>query len=34
MKVGVDGAGLDDEHRERLWAYLEMAADSLVNSLH
>jgi truncated hemoglobin YjbI len=30
----VDGAGLDDDHGERLLAYLEMAADSLVNSLH
>ena len=34
MKVAVDGAGLDAEHHERLWAYLEMAAESLVNSLH
>ena len=34
MKVAVDGAGLSEEHRERLWAYLEMAADSMVNSLH
>jgi hemoglobin len=34
MKVAVDEAGLEDEHRERLWAYLEMAADSMVNSLH
>ncbi len=34
MKVAVNGAGLDDDHRERLVAYLEMAADSLVNSLH
>jgi hemoglobin len=34
MKIAVDGAGLDDGHRERLLAYLEMAADSLVNSLH
>jgi len=34
MKVAVDEAGLDEEHHERLWSYLEMAADSLVNSLH
>jgi len=33
MKVAVNELGLDDEHRDRLWAYLEMAADSLVNSL-
>jgi hemoglobin len=34
MQVAVDEAGLDDEHHERLWAYLVMAADSMVNSLH
>jgi len=33
MRIAVDGADLDDQHRERLWAYLEMAADSMVNSL-
>ncbi len=33
MRTAVDGAGLDESHRERLWAYLEMAADSMVNSL-
>ena len=33
MRIAVDGAGLDEQHRERLWAYLEMAADSMVNSL-
>jgi len=33
MRVGVDGADLDPAHRERLWAYLEMAADSMVNTL-
>ena len=33
MRTAVDGAGLDEQHRERLWAYLEMAADSMVNSL-
>ena len=33
MKVAVDEADLDDEHRDRLWGYLEMAADSMVNSM-
>ncbi len=33
MRTAIDGAGLDEPHRERLWAYLEMAADSMVNSL-
>lgn len=33
MRTAVDGAGLEEQHRERLWAYLEMAADSMVNSL-
>ena len=33
MRVAVDGADLDPAHRERLWAYLEMAADSMVNTL-
>ena len=33
MRAAVDGAGLSEQHRERLWAYLEMAADSMVNSL-
>ena len=32
MKVAVDEAGLDEEHRARLWQYLEMAANSLMNS--
>lgn len=32
MRIAVDEAGLSDEHRERLWAYLEMAANSLMNS--
>lgn len=31
MRVGVDEADLTVPQRERLWAYLEMAADSLVN---
>ena len=33
MRIAVDGADLDPDHRERLWAYLEMAADSMVNTL-
>jgi hemoglobin len=33
MRVAVDDAGLDEEHRRVLWTYLEMAANSLVNSL-
>jgi len=33
MRMAVDGADLDPAHRERLWAYLEMAADSMVNTL-
>ena len=32
MRVAVDEAGLDEEHRAQLWQYLEMAAASLVNS--
>jgi hemoglobin len=32
MRVAVDEAGLDDEHRTTLWRYLEMAATSMVNS--
>ncbi len=32
MRVAVDEAGLDDEHRSMLWQYLEMAAASMVNS--
>lgn len=32
MKVAVDEAGLDEEHRARLWQYLEMAANSLMNT--
>ncbi|GAA1999436.1 globin [Nakamurella flavida] len=34
MQHAVDGADLAEADRERLWAYLVMAADSLVNSLH
>ncbi|MBP2474237.1 hemoglobin [Crossiella equi] len=32
MRVAVDEAGLPEERREQLWAYFEMAANSLVNS--
>jgi hemoglobin len=32
MRVAVDEAGLDDQHRSMLWQYLEMAAASMVNS--
>jgi hemoglobin len=32
MRVAVDEAGLSDQHRQQLWAYLEMAANSLMNS--
>ncbi len=32
MKVAVDEVDMDDEHRARLWQYLEMAANSLMNS--
>ncbi|WP_028926372.1 globin [Pseudonocardia acaciae] len=32
MRIAVDEANLDDEHRKVLWQYLEMAAASLVNS--
>jgi len=32
MRIAVDEAGLDAEHRTQLWNYLEMAANSLVNS--
>ena len=34
MRYAVDGAELGDAERDRLWDYLVMAADSLVNSLH
>jgi hemoglobin len=33
MRVAVDEAGLDEERRTELWAYLEMAANSLINTL-
>lgn len=32
MRIAVDEAGLDDEHREQLWQYLTFAAQSMVNS--
>lgn len=32
MRTAVDEAGLSEEHRRRLWTYLEMAANSLMNS--
>jgi hemoglobin len=32
MRIAVDEAGLSDPHREQLWAYLEMAANSMMNS--
>lgn len=32
MRVAVDEAGLSEHHRTQLWNYLEMAANSLVNS--
>ena len=32
MRIAVDEAGLPPAHREQLWAYLEYAAASMVNS--
>ena len=32
MRVAVDEAGLTPGHRDQLWAYLEMAAHSMMNS--
>ena len=32
MRIAVDEAGLDEAHRRQLWEYLEMAANSLLNS--
>jgi hemoglobin len=32
MRVAVDEAGLDDEHRALLWQYLQYAAASMMNS--
>jgi hemoglobin len=33
MRVAVDEANLDEAHRKVLWDYLQMAANSLLNSL-
>jgi hemoglobin len=32
MRIAVDEAGLAEEYRTQLWNYLEMAAQSMVNS--
>lgn len=32
MRIAVDEAGLSDQHRRQLWGYLEMAANSMMNS--
>ena len=32
MRIAVDEAGLSEEHRAQLWGYLEMAANSMLNS--
>jgi hemoglobin len=32
MRIAVDEVGLAEPHRRQLWEYLEMAANSLVNS--
>ena len=32
MRIAVDGADLDDEHREQLWQYLQYAAISMMNA--
>lgn len=32
MRVAIDAADLDPAHRDRLWDYLVMAADTLVNA--
>jgi hemoglobin len=34
MSTAIDGAQLAPEHRDKLWSYLVMAADRMVNSLH
>jgi hemoglobin len=33
MKLAVDGSNLDTESKEKLWRYLEGAANHLVNQL-
>ncbi|MFF5353151.1 globin [Saccharopolyspora hirsuta] len=32
MRIAVDEAELSPQHRDQLWQYLEMAAESMVNS--
>ena len=32
MRIAVDEAGLDDEHRAQLWQYLQYAAISMMNA--
>ena len=32
MREAVDAAGLEQSHRERLWEYLQMTAQHMVNS--
>ncbi|MGW1677976.1 globin [Saccharopolyspora sp. NPDC002376] len=32
MRIAVDEAQLAPQHREQLWQYMEMAAESMVNS--
>ncbi|MFB9567926.1 globin [Saccharopolyspora hordei] len=32
MRIAVDEADLSPQHRDQLWQYLEMAAESMVNS--
>ncbi|WP_034278248.1 globin [Haloechinothrix halophila] len=32
MRIAVDEAGLEEPYRQQLWSYLEMAANSLMNS--
>jgi hemoglobin len=32
IEVGVDSVDLSPEHRKQLWAYLEMAANSMMNA--
>lgn len=32
MRIAVDSEGLAPEHRDQLWEYLEMAANSMMNS--
>ncbi len=32
MRIAVDEAGLSETHHRQLWAYLEMAANSMMNS--